>query len=75
MTLQGALAILAKWRKTAKRLKAKDIETNYKGEGLTKGGVIIFAPDGTPKYAYYEETGKELPVQDIMAAVEAMKQG
>lgn len=62
-------------RSIQSRLKAKNIEGNLVGEGLTKGGVIIFGKDRLPKYAYAEETGEELPLADILAAVEAVKRG
>ena len=55
------------------RLKEKKIEGNLVGEGVKQGGVIVFGKDGTPKYAYYEKTGKELPVEDILAAIQAVK--
>lgn len=58
-----------------KRLKQKKIEGNMAGEGLKQGGVIIFDKHGAPKYAYYEKTGSELPVEDILAAVQAIKEG
>jgi hypothetical protein len=55
------------------RLKEKKIEGNLAGEGIKQGGVIIFDKEGTPKYAYYEKTGQELPLYDILAAVQAVK--
>lgn len=55
------------------RLKEKKIEGNFSGEGIKQGGVIIFGKDGDPKYAYYEKTGNELPVDDILAAVQSVK--
>lgn len=57
------------------RLKEKNIEGNMKGDGMVQGGVIIFGKDMRPKYAYKEETGSELPVEDILAAVDAVKSG
>jgi len=60
-------------RRAAKRIKRKKIGGNLVGEGLTKGGVILFGKDGTQKYAYYEESLKEVPVDDILAAVEVLK--
>jgi len=62
-------------RGIGKRLKTKNIEGNLIGEGLTKGGVIIFGKDKKAKYAYAEETGEEIPLEDILAAVEAVKRG
>ena len=56
-------------RSMGKRFKAKGIDGNMKGDGIVQGGVIIFGKDGNPKYAYEEKTGKELPVADILAAV------
>lgn len=55
------------------RVKEKKIEGNMVGEGMLKGGVIIFGKDGSPKYAYLEQIGSELPVEDILAAVHALK--
>ena len=58
---------------SSSRLKEKKIEGNLTGEGMLKGGVIIFGKDGSPKYAYQEQMGNELPVEDILAAVHAIK--
>lgn len=46
-----------------------------KGEGLVQGGVIVFSRDGKAQYAYLEETGNELPIDDILAAAKAVKSG
>lgn len=61
-------------KKMNKRLKAKNLEGNMKGEGLVQGGIIIFGKDGKAKYCYEEETGSEVPVNDILAAVYAVKE-
>ena len=55
------------------RVKEKKIEGNMTGEGMKQGGVIIFGKDGTPKYCYYEKTGNDLPLDDILAAIHAVK--
>lgn len=55
------------------RLKEKNIQGNLAGEGIKQGGVIIFDKEGIPKYAYYEKTGQELPLYDILAAVQAVR--
>jgi AhpC/TSA antioxidant enzyme len=55
------------------RLKEKNIKGNLAGEGIKQGGIIIFDKEGTPKFAYYEKTGQELPLDDILAAVQAVK--
>jgi len=62
-------------RAMGKRLKAKSIDGNLKGEGLVKGGVILFDKNGEARYAYKEETGMELPVHDIAAAALAIRDG
>lgn len=62
-------------KKMGNRLKEKKIEGNMKGDGLVQGGVIIFGRDGKARYAYKEETGMELPVDDILAALKAVKSG
>jgi hypothetical protein len=56
-----------------KRITNKGIQGNFKGEGLVQGGIIIFDKGGKPRYAYEEETGKDLPVKDILAAVHAVR--
>mmetsp|Transcript_47721 Transcript_47721/g.57781 ORF Transcript_47721/g.57781 Transcript_47721/m.57781 type:complete len:141 (+) Transcript_47721:411-833(+) len=63
---------LSAWRAMkdiGERQKRKGIENNFKGEGALKGGVIVFDAEGRPRYAYLEETGDELPKEDILAAI------
>lgn len=75
LTSWNPFAIFGQWNSVMSRLKGKDIETNWKGEGIVQGGVILFDSEGKPKFAYKEKTGDELPVEDILAAVNAMKDG
>jgi AhpC/TSA antioxidant enzyme len=56
-----------------KRLAKKKISGNLKGEGVKTGGIIIFGADGTAKYAYREVTGYELDMDDIYAAIQAVR--
>lgn len=56
-----------------KRLSSKGISGNMKGEGLVQGGVIIFDNSGTARFAYREETGSEMPVEDIIAVVKELR--
>lgn len=60
-------------RGVMKRLKEKEISGNMVGEGLVQGGIIIFDKTGKARYAYREETGFEVPVDDIVAAVKMVK--
>jgi hypothetical protein len=60
-------------REVGKRMSAKKLEGNMKGEGLVKGGVILFDKMGQQKYAYREELMNDIPVDDILAAVKAIK--
>ena len=55
------------------RLAEKGLEGNLKGEGMVQGGIIIFDKDGKAQYAYKEETGSPLPIDDILVAVGAVK--
>ena len=55
-------------RSIYRRLAKKNISGNLKGEGLVQGGIIIFDKTGA-RYAYREETGAEVPVDDIIAVV------
>ena len=56
-----------------KRLSSKGISGNMKGEGLVQGGVIIFDASGMARFAYREETGSEIPVEDIVAVVRELR--
>ena len=56
-----------------KRIGKKGISGNNKGEGIIKGGVIIFDTKGKPLYAYKEKMGADLPVQDLIATLEAIR--
>lgn len=60
-------------RDVYKRLSKKNISGNYKGEGLVQGGVIVFDAAGKARFAYREETGSELPVDDIIAVVQELR--
>jgi hypothetical protein len=59
-------------RNIYKRLAKKNISGNMKGEGLVQGGIIIFDNSGA-RYAYREETGVEVPIDDIVAVVQHIK--
>eukprot|EP01082_Thalassiosira_pseudonana_P015436 g14452.t1 g14452 contig9:1860263-1861394(+) len=60
-------------RNMYKRLARKNISGNMKGEGLVQGGIIIFDKTGTARFAYREETGIEVPIDDIIAVVRHLK--
>lgn len=60
-------------RAVGKRLAEKNISGNYKGEGLVQGGVIIFDATGKARFAYREETGSEIPIEDIIAVVKELR--
>lgn len=64
------------WRgmkEVGRRMKDKNIEGNFKGEGLKQGGIIIFDSAGKPRAVYKEITGSEIPVSDLMEAINAIK--
>ena len=53
------------------RLKDKGVEGNMKGDGLVQGGIVVVgpAPECAVLYTYFEETGKEIPVLELDAAI------
>lgn len=55
----------------AARLKDKGVEGNMKGDGLVQGGIVVLgpAPECAVLYTYYEETGKQIPVLELDAAI------
>lgn len=64
----------AGWTNMKKRLEDKKIGGNMVGEGLLQGGVMILSPTtdaagwAKVEYVYQEQTGSELPMEDIIAA-------
>jgi hypothetical protein len=56
-----------------RRYNSKDIGGNFKGEGVVQGGIILFDREGYPKYVYQEETGSDIPIVDLLLAVQALK--
>lgn len=59
-----------------KRFTEKGVkDSNYAGEGLTQGGVIVFDKGGKAIYSYLEVTGEDVPVEEIAQAIRAMKGG
>lgn len=67
------LSLYRGYKDMTKRLDGKKLEGNMTGEGMIQGGLIIFDKHGKAKYAYEEETGKELVMEDIIAALKAMQ--
>jgi len=67
------LKIYRGMRDMLKRLSDKNISGNMVGEGLIQGGIIIFDRNGKARYAYREETGFEVPINDVIAAVRTVK--
>lgn len=63
------------YKKMNQRLAEKGLSGNLTGEGIVKGGVVIFDQFGIAKFAYEEQTGSELPMDDIFKAIQAIKDG
>lgn len=55
------------------RLRAKGpeggIEGNLVGDGLTLGGILVLGPQSEVIFQYKEETGQEIPTEEIAAAL------
>jgi hypothetical protein len=62
-------------KKMNNRTEKKQISGNMVGSGVTKGGIVIFGADGSPKFVYPEETGSEIEVEDLLAAVRSVRGG
>jgi hypothetical protein len=55
------------------RLNKKNITGNLKGEGMVQGGVLVFDKQGELRYAYNEETGTELNMEDVQGAIDSVR--
>ncbi|PRW57143.1 hypothetical protein C2E21_3832 [Chlorella sorokiniana] len=61
------------WR-AGKRAKESGLvkESNYKGDGLTLGGLLIIKKGGDIAYSYAEKTfGDHAPMEEVLAAAKA----
>eukprot|EP00956_Cyclotella_meneghiniana_P045021 scaffold349941_cov103-Cyclotella_meneghiniana.AAC.1 len=56
-----------------KRLKDKNLEGNLTGEGMIQGGIIIFDKEGKVRCAYEEEIGTPLDINDLVSALEKIR--
>ena len=56
-----------------RRLWRKKIGGNLKGEGIIQGGILIFDKQGLPISMYQEETGVDLPVADLVNALQCIR--
>ena len=61
------------YREMSKRLKRKGLSGNLKGEGVVQGGVLVFDKHGILRFAYEEETGSELEMDDVQEAIDAVR--
>ena len=69
LTTWNPFKLYSGYKEMSTRLKKKNLEGNMVGEGMIQGGIIIFDKNGNARYAYEEETGSEIPMEDIVAAL------
>jgi len=74
LTTYNPFKLYSGYKDMTKRLKDKKLDGNMKGEGLVQGGVIIFDKNGKARYAYEEDIGQPLVVEDIVAALKALSE-
>jgi hypothetical protein len=74
LTTWNPIRLYRGYKEMSQRLKDKNLEGNMTGEGLVQGGIIVFGKDGKAKYAYEEETGSEVPVDDLLASLRAVQE-
>lgn len=58
---------------SASRVLEKSIDGNFYGEGIVQGGYVFFGSDRKPRFMYQEETGKDLKVAELAAALEVVR--
>eukprot|EP00804_Cyclotella_cryptica_P023211 CCRYP_000398-RE/>CCRYP_000398-RE protein AED:0.08 eAED:0.07 QI:0/0/0/1/0/0.33/3/0/189 len=51
----------------------KEMNNRLRDKKLIQGGVVIFDKMGQARYAYEEETGSPLDIEDILAALKAIR--
>jgi len=73
LTTYNPIKLYGGYKDMSSRLKEKKLEGNMKGEGMVQGGLIIFDKAGKARYAYDEDIGNELKMDDIVAALKAVQ--
>mmetsp|Transcript_4435 Transcript_4435/g.9587 ORF Transcript_4435/g.9587 Transcript_4435/m.9587 type:complete len:129 (-) Transcript_4435:210-596(-) len=73
LTTYNPFKLYGSYKEMTTRLKDKKLEGNMAGEGVVQGGIIIFDKGGKARYAYEEETGKELNMEDIVASLKVLR--
>lgn len=56
-----------------KRVTEKSVDGNFYGEGTVQGGYIVFNNDGKAKCMYQEQTGVDVCVKDLVAALDVVR--
>lgn len=51
----------------------KKVEGNYVGDAWTQGGIILVHPEKGVVYTYYEDTGSDIPVDEIGEALRSIR--
>jgi hypothetical protein len=67
------IKIWSDYRSIVQRTEPKNIKGNLAGEGLVQGGVFVFDSAGVLKYAYEEDTGFALEMEDLKAALDNVR--
>ncbi|KAL3805626.1 hypothetical protein HJC23_005870 [Cyclotella cryptica] len=73
LTTYNPFKLFKSYKEMNNRLRDKKLEGNMTGEGMIQGGVVIFDKMGQARYAYEEETGSPLDIEDILAALKAIR--
>lgn len=65
-------------KEMAERQKAKNVEGNLRGDGLTKGGILVISAQGQILHTFYEDAGNGVPEDErekIVAAAQSILKG
>jgi AhpC/TSA antioxidant enzyme len=75
LTTWNPIRLYRGMKEMGNRLSNKNIAGNYVGEGMIQGGILLFDSLGELRFAYEEQIGNELPMEDLQAAVDAICSG
>uniref|UniRef100_A0A6V4SN97 Peroxiredoxin-like 2 activated in M-CSF stimulated monocytes n=1 Tax=Prymnesium polylepis TaxID=72548 RepID=A0A6V4SN97_9EUKA len=74
--LLNPLKLRRELKEMGERQKAKNVEGNMQGDGLTKGGILVISPQDEILHTFYEEPGNGVPKEEaakIIAAVRSIR--
>jgi len=71
--LINPLKVRRSLKEMGERQKAKKVEGNMQGDGLTKGGILVISPSSEVLHTFYEDPGNGVPADELAKIISAVR--